>query len=95
MDVFLDLPKGSGFCLGQVFKDHPDPPDDVMKIRKRIGHGICLYYDDANKRIWLYNRMKDDIFVSSPSMEKSETMVTAYRVSSKYLVEIFDYAKTK
>ncbi|XP_019329665.1 PREDICTED: mothers against decapentaplegic homolog 6-like [Aptenodytes forsteri] len=89
VNVFCELPRGSGFCLGQ-----PPPPRSraVRRARGKIGRGLLLSREPGG--VWAYNRSEHPIFVSSPTLGPPGARgLTVLKVLPGYSAKVFDYER--
>ncbi|NXL54292.1 SMAD6 protein, partial [Podilymbus podiceps] len=90
VNIFCDLPWGSGFCLGQLPAVHRSRA--VRRARGKIGRGLLLSREPGG--VWAYNRSEHPIFVSSPTLGPPGTRgLTVLKVLPGYSVKVFDYER--
>ncbi|XP_072137869.1 mothers against decapentaplegic homolog 6-like isoform X2 [Mobula birostris] len=90
--VFCDLPRGSGFCLGQLHVANRH--EMVRRTRGKIGGGVLLSREWDG--VWVYNRSQHPIFVSSPTLGlPGSRAVSVHKVLPGYSVKVFDYGKSR
>ncbi|XP_037091723.1 mothers against decapentaplegic homolog 6-like isoform X2 [Pollicipes pollicipes] len=65
--VFYSLPHGDGLALEAVVDQNPRPEPDVRQTRALIGAGLTLSLEPGG--VWLYNRSRRPLFVSSPTLD--------------------------
>ncbi|XP_027555018.1 mothers against decapentaplegic homolog 6-like isoform X2 [Neopelma chrysocephalum] len=88
VNVFCELPWGSGFCLAQLPAAHRSRA--VRRARGKIGRGLLLSREPGG--IWAYNRSKHPIFVSSPTLSPPGARgLTVLKVLPGYSAKVFDY----
>ncbi|XP_039243607.1 mothers against decapentaplegic homolog 6-like isoform X1 [Pipra filicauda] len=88
VNVFCELPWGSGFCLAQLPAAHRSRA--VRRARGKIGRGLLLSREPGG--IWAYNRSKHPIFVSSPTLSPpGARRLTVLKVLPGYSAKVFDY----
>ncbi|OCT69599.1 mothers against decapentaplegic homolog 6 [Xenopus laevis] len=87
VNIFHDLPKGSGFCLGYLHSETRN--ETVRRTRKKIGQGLTLSREHDG--IWVYNRSEHPIFVNSPTLAPvSGRGQSVYKVLPGYSIKVFD-----
>ncbi|XP_051497039.1 mothers against decapentaplegic homolog 6-like [Apus apus] len=90
VNVFCELPRGSGFCLGQLPAAHRSRA--VRRARGKIGRGLLLSRELGG--VWAYNRSDHPIFVSSPTLGPPGTRgLTVLKVLPGYSAKVFDYER--
>ncbi|KAM6294324.1 mothers against decapentaplegic homolog 6-like [Aegotheles albertisi] len=90
VNVFCELPRGSGFCLGQLPAAHRSR--SVRRARGKIGRGLLLSREPGG--VWAYNRSEHPIFVSSPTLGPPGARgVTVLKVPPGYSAKVFDYER--
>ncbi|NXK48345.1 SMAD6 protein, partial [Chauna torquata] len=90
VNVFCELPRGSGFCLGQLPAAHRSQA--VRRARGKIGRGLLLSREPGG--VWAYNRSEHPIFVSSPTLGPPGARgLTILKVLPGYSVKVFDYER--
>ncbi|NWV06537.1 SMAD6 protein, partial [Ptilonorhynchus violaceus] len=88
VNVFCELPWGSGFCLAQLPAAHRSRA--VRRARSKIGRGLLLSREPGG--IWMYNRSEHPIFVSSPTLSPSGACgLTVLKVLPGYSAKVFSY----
>lgn len=88
VNVFCELPRGSGFCLGQLAAAHRSRA--VRRARGKIGRGLLLSREPGG--VWAYNRSEHPIFVSSPTLGPPGARGgTVLKVLPGYSAKVFDY----
>ncbi|XP_051901866.1 mothers against decapentaplegic homolog 6-like [Pristis pectinata] len=89
--VFCDLPRGNGFCLGQLHVANRH--EMVRRTRGKIGGGVLLSRERDG--VWVYNRSQHPVFVNSPTLGlPSSRLLSVHKVLPGYSVKVFDYAKS-
>ncbi|XP_030043050.1 mothers against decapentaplegic homolog 6 [Microcaecilia unicolor] len=87
VNIFGDLPQGSGFCLGQLSSEHCS--EAVRRTRGKIGQGLLLSLEKDG--IWAYNRSEHPIFVNSPTLAPpGSRTLSVHKVLPGYSMKIFD-----
>lgn len=90
VNVFCELPRGSGFCLGQLPAAHRSQA--VRRTRGKIGRGLLLSREPGG--VWAYNRSEHPIFVSSPTLGPPGARgLAVLKVLPGYSVKAFDYER--
>lgn len=90
VNVFCELPRGSGFCLGQLPAAHRSQA--VRRARGKIGRGLLLSREPGG--VWAYNRSEHPIFVSSPTLGPPGARgLAVLKVLPGYSVKAFDYER--
>nr|XP_047905177.1 LOW QUALITY PROTEIN: mothers against decapentaplegic homolog 6-like [Anser cygnoides] len=90
VNVFCELPWGSGFCLGQLPAAHRSQA--VRRARGKIGRGLLLSREPGG--VWAYNRSEHPIFVSSPTLGPPGARgLAVLKVLPGYSVKVFDYER--
>ncbi|NXN66376.1 SMAD6 protein, partial [Himantopus himantopus] len=90
VNVFCELPRGSGFCLGQLPAAHRSRA--VRRARGKIGRGLLLSREPGG--VWAYNRSEHPIFVSSPTLGPPGARgLTILKVLPGYSAKVFDYER--
>lgn len=90
VNVFSELPRGSGFCLGQLPAVHRSRA--VRRARGKIGRGLLLSRELS--AVWAYNRSEHPIFVSSPTLGPPGAHgLAVLKVLPGYSVKVFDYER--
>ncbi|NXS53729.1 SMAD6 protein, partial [Brachypteracias leptosomus] len=90
VNIFGELPRGSGFCLGQLPAAHRSRA--VRRARGKIGRGLLLSRELGG--IWAYNRSEHPIFVSSPTLgPPGARELTVLKVLPGYSAKVFDYER--
>ncbi len=69
LDIFYDLPQGTGFCLGQLASDNKSQL--VQMVRAKIGYGIQLSREPDG--VWVYNRSCYPIFIKSATLDNPDS----------------------
>ncbi|NWW79881.1 SMAD6 protein, partial [Climacteris rufus] len=88
VNVFCELPWGSGFCLAQLPAAHRSRA--VRRARGKIGQGLLLSQEPGG--VWAYNRSEHPIFVSSPTLSPAGASgLTVLKVLPGYSAKVFDY----
>ncbi|NXI44345.1 SMAD6 protein, partial [Galbula dea] len=92
VNIFCELPRGSGFCLGQLPAAHRSRA--VRRARGKIGRGLLLSREPG--AVWAYNRSEHPIFVSSPTLGPPSTReLTVLKVLPGYSAKVFDYEQVE
>ncbi|NXL39721.1 SMAD6 protein, partial [Glaucidium brasilianum] len=90
VNIFCELPRGSGFCLGQLPAAHRSRA--VRRARGKIGRGLLLSRELGG--VWAYNRSEHPIFVSSPTLGPPGARgLTVLKVLPGYSAKVFDYER--
>ncbi|XP_059688090.1 LOW QUALITY PROTEIN: mothers against decapentaplegic homolog 6-like [Gavia stellata] len=90
VNIFCELPRGSGFCLGQLPAAHRSRA--VRRARGKIGRGLLLSREPGG--VWAYNRSEHPIFVSSPTLGPPGARgLTVLKVLPGYSAKVFDYER--
>uniref|UniRef100_A0A8B9QFZ2 Mothers against decapentaplegic homolog n=1 Tax=Apteryx owenii TaxID=8824 RepID=A0A8B9QFZ2_APTOW len=90
VNVFCELPQGSGFCLGQLRATNRS--EAVRRARGKIGRGLLLSREPGG--VWAYNRSEHPIFVNSPTLGPPGTRgLAVHKVLPGYSVKVFDYER--
>ncbi|NXG64193.1 SMAD6 protein, partial [Hemiprocne comata] len=90
VNVFCELPRGSGFCLGQLPAAHRSRA--VRRARGKIGRGLLLSRELGG--VWAYNLSEHPIFVNSPTLGPPGTRgLTVLKVLPGYSAKVFDYER--
>ncbi|XP_059573984.1 mothers against decapentaplegic homolog 6 [Alligator mississippiensis] len=90
VDIFCELPQGSGFCLGQLSTAHRSVA--VHRTRGKIGRGLRLSREPGG--IWAYNRSEHPVFVHSPTLGPPGVRGQAvHKLLPGYSVKVFDYER--
>ncbi|NXL75980.1 SMAD6 protein, partial [Leptocoma aspasia] len=88
VNVFCELPWGSGFCLAQLPAAYRSCA--VQRARGKIGRGLLLSQESGG--IWAYNRSEHPIFISSPTLTLPGARgLTVLKVLPGYSAKVFDY----
>ncbi|NXH99840.1 SMAD6 protein, partial [Pachycephala philippinensis] len=88
VNVFCELPWGSGFCLAQLPATYRSCA--VRRARGKIGRGLLLSREPGG--VWAYNRSEHPIFVSSPTLSPPGACgLTVLKVLPGYSAKVFDY----
>ncbi|NWR81220.1 SMAD6 protein, partial [Centropus unirufus] len=88
VNIFGELPRGNGFCLGQLPAAHRSRA--VRRARGKIGRGLQLSREPGG--VWAYNRSEHPIFVSSPTLGLPGGLA-ALKVLPGYSAKVFDYER--
>ncbi|XP_053906896.1 mothers against decapentaplegic homolog 6 isoform X2 [Cuculus canorus] len=86
VNIFGELPRGNGFCLGQLPAPHRSRA--VRRVRGKIGRGLLLSREVGG--VWVYNRSEHPIFISSPTLAPPGA-VAVLKVMPGYSAKVFDY----
>lgn len=88
VNVFCELPWGSGFCLAQLPAAYRSCA--VRRARGKIGRGLLLSREPGG--VWVYNRSEHPIFVSSPTLSPpAACRLTVLKVLPGYSAKVFDF----
>ncbi|TRZ11393.1 hypothetical protein HGM15179_015702 [Zosterops borbonicus] len=88
VNVFCELPWGSGFCLAQLPAAYRSCA--VQRVRGKIGQGLLLSREPGG--VWAYNHSEHPIFVSSPTLSPPGACgLTILKVLPGYSAKVFDY----
>ncbi|NXQ31050.1 SMAD6 protein, partial [Alaudala cheleensis] len=88
VNVFCELPWGSGFCLAQLPAAYRSCA--VRRARGKIGRGLLLSREPGG--VWAYNRSEHPIFVSSPTLSPPGACgLTVLKVLPGYSAKVFNY----
>uniref|UniRef100_A0A8C8RHG5 Mothers against decapentaplegic homolog n=1 Tax=Pelusios castaneus TaxID=367368 RepID=A0A8C8RHG5_9SAUR len=88
VNIFCELPQGSGFSLGQLHAERRSQA--VRRTRNKIGRGLLLSREQDG--VWAYNRSDHPIFVSSPTLGPPSARGPPVRkVLPGYSLQVFDY----
>uniref|UniRef100_A0A8C9NEJ2 MH2 domain-containing protein n=1 Tax=Serinus canaria TaxID=9135 RepID=A0A8C9NEJ2_SERCA len=88
VNVFCELPWGSGFCLAQLPAAYRSCA--VRRARGKIGRGLLLSQEPGG--VWAYNRSEHPIFVSSPTLSPPGVCgLPVLKVLPGYSAKVFDY----
>ncbi|NWH79907.1 SMAD6 protein, partial [Piaya cayana] len=88
VNVFGELPRGNGFCLGQLPAAHRSRA--VRRARGKIGRGLQLSREPGG--VWVYNRGEHPVFVSSPTLGPPGALAVL-KVLPGYSAKVFDYER--
>eukprot|EP00061_Rhincodon_typus_P004253 g22128.t1 len=92
VSIFCDLPRGTGFCLGQLHADGRH--EMVRRTRGKIGGGILLSKEGDG--VWAYNRSEHPVFASSPTLVRGRTRgLSVHKVLPGYSLKVFDYQRAQ
>ncbi|XP_053133499.1 mothers against decapentaplegic homolog 6-like [Hemicordylus capensis] len=86
VNVFSDLPAGSGFCLAQLTPRSRSQA--VQRARGKIGQGLVLSQEAGS--VWAYNRSEHPLFVSSPTLGPLGSPVV-HKVLPGFSIKVFDF----
>nr|DBA13815.1 TPA: hypothetical protein GDO54_004853 [Pyxicephalus adspersus] len=87
VQIFHDLPKGSGFCLGYLGSDTRN--ETVKRTRKKIGPGLILSHEQDE--VWVYNRSDHPVFINSPTLAPVNTRgQSVHKLLPGYSIKVFD-----
>ncbi|XP_034648995.1 mothers against decapentaplegic homolog 6-like [Trachemys scripta elegans] len=90
VNIFCELPQGSGFSLGQLQAERRSAA--VRRARSKIGRGLLLSRERDG--VWTYNRSEHPIFVSSPTLgPPSARGPPVHKVLPGYSLQVFDYER--
>lgn len=91
LDIFYDLPQGTGFCLGQLCSENRSQL--VQMVRAKIGFGIQLSRE-PDGGVWVYNRSGYPIFIKSATLDNPDTRtLLVHKVFPGFSIKAFDYHK--
>ena len=92
VNVFQELPHGSGMCLGVLQQE--TSTESVRRTREKIGLGLTLSKEDDG--VWTYNRSDYPIFVNSPTLSTPNIRTSVvWKLPPGYCIKIFDYDQSK
>ncbi|TSK72149.1 Dymeclin [Bagarius yarrelli] len=92
LDIFYDLPQGTGFCLGQLGSESRSAL--VHIVRPKIGYGIQLSREADG--VWVYNRSRYPIFIKSATLDDpSSRTLLVHKVFPGFSIKAFDYEKAR
>ncbi|XP_056586432.1 mothers against decapentaplegic homolog 7 isoform X2 [Triplophysa dalaica] len=92
LDIFYDLPQGTGFCLGQLASDNKSQL--VQTVRAKIGYGIQLSREADG--VWVYNRSCYPIFIKSATLDNPDSRtLLVHKVFPGFSIKAFDFEKAK
>lgn len=87
VQIFSDLPKGNGFCLGHLGIGARS--DAVRRTRGKIGQGLLLSQEQDG--VWAYNRSEHPIFINAPTLtSSSQRNLAVHKVLPGYSMKVFD-----
>uniref|UniRef100_A0A8C3T8D3 Mothers against decapentaplegic homolog n=1 Tax=Chelydra serpentina TaxID=8475 RepID=A0A8C3T8D3_CHESE len=90
VNIFCELPQGSGFSLGQLQAERRSAA--VRRARSKIGRGLLLSRERDG--VWAYNRSEHPIFASSPTLGPPGARGPPVRkVLPGYSLQVFDYER--
>lgn len=90
LDIFYDLPQGTGFCLGQLASDNKSQL--VQMVRAKIGYGIQLSREPDG--VWVYNRSCYPIFIKSATLDNPDSRtLLVHKVFPGFSIKAFDFEK--
>lgn len=91
VNVFSDLPAGSGFCLGQLASKSRSQA--VQRVRSKVGQGLVLSHEGGS--VWAYNRSEHPMFVSSPTLglPSGSPGSAVHKILPGYSIKVFDYER--
>lgn len=89
VNVFSELPAGSGFCLSQLTSRSCSQA--IQRVRGKIGKGLVLSWEAGT--VWAYNRSEHPMFVSSPTLGSpgGTSSPAIQKILPGYSVKVFDY----
>lgn len=87
--VFYNLPHEDGVALQGVCGQNTEPEPDVLKTRPHIGAGLTLSMEPSG--VWLYNRSRRPLFVSSPTLDPPDgsSAEAVHRLPPDFSVRVF------
>ncbi|PIO13841.1 hypothetical protein AB205_0026090 [Aquarana catesbeiana] len=87
IQIFHDLPKGSGFCLGFLGSEARN--EMVRRTRKKIGQGLILSHEQ--EEVWVYNRSEHPVFINSPTLAPVNARgQSVHKLLPGYSIKVFD-----
>ncbi|XP_037739327.2 mothers against decapentaplegic homolog 6 isoform X1 [Chelonia mydas] len=90
VNIFCELPQGSGFSLGQLQAERRSAA--VRRARSKIGRGLLLSREWDG--VWAYNRSEHPIFVSSATLGPPGARgPPVHKVLPGYSLQVFDYER--
>uniref|UniRef100_A0A8D2KWZ1 Mothers against decapentaplegic homolog n=2 Tax=Varanus komodoensis TaxID=61221 RepID=A0A8D2KWZ1_VARKO len=90
VNVFSDLPAGSGLCLPQLASRNRSQA--VRRAQAKIGQGLLLSRETGG--VWAYNRSEHPIFVCSPTLGPPGSLSPAvHKILPGYSIKVFDYER--
>ncbi|XP_073179029.1 mothers against decapentaplegic homolog 6-like isoform X5 [Lepidochelys kempii] len=90
VNIFCELPQGSGFSLGQLQAERRSAA--VRRARSKIGRGLLLSREWDG--VWAYNRSEHPIFVSSATLGPPGARgPPVHKVLPGYSLQVFDYKR--
>uniref|UniRef100_A0A8C4WJ84 Mothers against decapentaplegic homolog n=1 Tax=Gopherus evgoodei TaxID=1825980 RepID=A0A8C4WJ84_9SAUR len=90
VNIFCELPQGSGFSLGQLQAERRSAA--VRRARSKIGRGLLL--SQERDGVWAYNRSEHPIFASSPTLGPPGARgLPVRKVLPGYSLQVFDYER--
>lgn len=93
IDIFQNIPQGSGISLSALHSNHAAKSDKVESVRLKIGAGVTL--STERDEVWLYNRSKHSVFVNSYSLNLSidhSSSWRVYKVNPGHCISIYSYS---
>ncbi|XP_032991707.1 mothers against decapentaplegic homolog 6-like [Lacerta agilis] len=88
VNIFADLPAGSGFCLGHLGSRNRSQA--VQRARAKIGQGLLLSREGSG--VWAYNRSDHPVFVCSPTLgPPGGSSPAVHKLLPGYSLKVFDY----
>ncbi|CAG0923500.1 unnamed protein product [Notodromas monacha] len=74
-------------------KHHPNPSDQVLQARSKIGAGISISRDEERGDVWLYNVSKQPVFLAPSTLSPCRARAIAvHRLAPGYCVKAYDRA---
>lgn len=109
VNIFYDLPQGTGFCLGQLSPCEQRGGSSsggsggggtmVQRARGKIGYGILLSKEPDG--VWAYNRSQHPVFVNSPTLDAPGGNVggggrclVVRKMMPGFSIKVFDYERS-
>ncbi|XP_063001735.1 mothers against decapentaplegic homolog 6-like [Elgaria multicarinata webbii] len=90
VNVFSDLPAGSGFCVAQLTSRNRSQA--VQRAQTKFGQGLLLSREASG--VWAYNRSDHPIFVCSPTLGHPGSLGPAVqKILPGYSIKVFDYER--
>ncbi|KAM5129493.1 mothers against decapentaplegic homolog 6-like [Mantella aurantiaca] len=87
VQIFHDLPKGSGLCLGILGSVTRN--EMVRRTRKKIGQGLILSREQGDA--WVYNRSDHPVFINSPTLAPVNARgQSVHKLPPGHSIKVFD-----
>ncbi|RWS31858.1 mothers against decapentaplegic 6-like isoform X1 [Leptotrombidium deliense] len=94
INVFTDLPHGSGFCLKNVDVANKRMESVITRTHNKIGFGIMISREGDS--VWVYNRSKYPVFLNSHTLDPPTVRrLTVHKILPGYSIQAFDYEKVE